>query len=141
MHTNPSKRMPVLRLLDRRKIQAALTALALIVSATFVEGVGMRPASSASFAVVTFAENATPDDSTVVFETEVGSVPLTLFNNLTPPFVNPGYTFDNWNTVDDGAGTTYADGAVYNFSLGDIILYAQWTENSVTFHENRTGLD
>lgn len=71
----------------------------------------------------------------------MGSVPLTLFANLNPTFMDPGYTFTSWNTVDNGSGTSYADGQIYNFSLGDVVLYAQWTENSVTFLENRSGVD
>ncbi len=43
--------------------------------------------------------------------------------------------------MDNGSGTTYTDGQIYNFSFGDIVLYAQWTENTVTFNENRSGVD
>ncbi|TYA60215.1 InlB B-repeat-containing protein [Formosa maritima] len=46
--------------------------------------------------------------------------------NLTSnTFTNAGFTFNSWNTAANGSGTTYADGASYNFST-DITLYAQW---------------
>jgi uncharacterized repeat protein (TIGR02543 family) len=124
-----------------RRLSAAFVGLALIMSMSVFEGMTTQSASAASFSVVTFAENATPDDSTVAFQTEIGAVPLTLFSNLSPSFTNPGYTFTSWNTVENGGGTTYTDGAIYNFAYGDTILYAQWMENSVTFHENRSGVD
>ncbi len=37
-----------------------------------------------------------------------------------------GFTFAGWNTERDGSGTSYADGAEFDFS-GDQTLYAQWT--------------
>jgi uncharacterized repeat protein (TIGR02543 family) len=103
--------------------------------------VSMQPSYASSVATVTFAENATLDDSVVTFQADVGSAPLTLFQNLSPQFVNTGYTFENWNTLADGSGTTYSDGATYNFGYGDIVLWAQWQMNDVTFYQNRNGLD
>jgi len=64
-----------------------------------------------------------------------------MFSNLSPAFSNVGYTFANWNSMDDGSGTSYSDGQVYNFSLGDVVLYAQWRENTITFYENQSGSD
>jgi len=40
-------------------------------------------------------------------------------------FTQTGCTFTNWNTAANGSGTSYADGATYDFSA-DITLYAQW---------------
>ena len=37
-----------------------------------------------------------------------------------------GYTFNGWNTLADGSGTSYADGAAYPFSAS-ATLYAKWT--------------
>lgn len=48
--------------------------------------------------------------------------PLTL-NTLT----YTGYTFAGWNTLANGTGTVYADGAVYTMGTGNVTLYAQWT--------------
>jgi uncharacterized repeat protein (TIGR02543 family) len=48
-----------------------------------------------------------------------------------------GYTFSGWNTLANGGGTAYADGAVYGFGAS-VTLYAQWTINvyAVTFIAN-----
>jgi len=47
----------------------------------------------------------------------------------TNSFTYTGYTFDSWNTVADGSGTSYADGAPYAFTA-DLTLYAQWVTAS-----------
>lgn len=55
-------------------------------------------------------------------------------------FVNPGYTFKCWTTLESGKGKSYKDGAkVTSLSSGeDVDLYAQWTANkyTVVFHSN-----
>ncbi|TXB65246.1 T9SS type A sorting domain-containing protein [Vicingus serpentipes] len=43
----------------------------------------------------------------------------------TNSFTQTGCTFIEWNTVSNGSGTSYSDGATYDFSA-DITLYAQW---------------
>ncbi len=43
-------------------------------------------------------------------------------------FVRDGYTFSNWNTTSDGAGTTYAAGSNVTIT-DDLILYAQWVQD------------
>ena len=47
-------------------------------------------------------------------------------------FTRNGYAFVGWNTVADGSGTSYADGADYTVTpaTGDatVMLYAQWEE-------------
>lgn len=40
-------------------------------------------------------------------------------------FTLEGHVFDEWNTVADGSGDSYADGADYGFSA-ELTLYAQW---------------
>ena len=50
---------------------------------------------------------------------------LTSFANLSPTFTDAGYLFHDWNTAADGSGTTYADGATYDF-LAPLALYATW---------------
>jgi uncharacterized repeat protein (TIGR02543 family) len=47
-------------------------------------------------------------------------------------FTKSGYTFSGWNTLSDGTGTSYSDGASYSFS-SSTTLYAQWTCNSGTY--------
>ena len=40
-------------------------------------------------------------------------------------FTRTGYTFVDWNTVANGSGAHYANGALYSFSAS-ISLFAQW---------------
>ena len=52
--------------------------------------------------------------------------------NLVPNgFTRDGYKFVGWSTAADGAGTSYADGALYSFE-SDLTLYAQWSQNQST---------
>jgi len=39
--------------------------------------------------------------------------------------VKKGYTFDGWNTTEDGTGKSYAPGALYSINT-DVTLYARW---------------
>ena len=65
---------------------------------------------------------------------QAANVPTALTLNT---FTRTGYSFSNWNTAANGSGTSYADGAVYDFSA-NVTLYAQWTANTytVTFDAN-----
>ena len=54
---------------------------------------------------------------------QTASLPTALTSNA---FTRPGYSFSGWNTVVDGSGTAYANGANYDFTA-DLTLYAQWT--------------
>ncbi|MCI2092294.1 MAG: InlB B-repeat-containing protein [Candidatus Methanomethylophilus sp.] len=47
-------------------------------------------------------------------------------------FSRTGYTFAGWNTAADGSGASYADGAEISDLITDLILYAQWEEDSGT---------
>lgn len=103
-------------------------------------GTEILPASSATNTTVTFAENASINDQLGEPQSASVPTPLTLFSALSPSFAKSGYTFSDWNTAADGTGTTYTDGEVYSFAA-DIVLYAQWTENHVTFLENASASD
>jgi len=59
---------------------------------------------------------------------QIANVPTALTANT---FTKAGYIFSGWNTAADGLGTSYANGASYNFTA-DLTLYAQWTINSYT---------
>jgi uncharacterized repeat protein (TIGR02543 family) len=53
-------------------------------------------------------------------------------------FTNAGYSFSGWNTLANGTGTPYTNGATYSFG-SSITLYAQWTalaDVTVTFNAN-----
>jgi uncharacterized repeat protein (TIGR02543 family) len=95
---------------------------------------------------VTFYENDNPSDGTSTYQINpMGqSADLTLFEDLSTAFSNPGYAFAGWNTAEDGSGTSYADGAPYSFGSG-MSLYAQWNAISitqtVTFYENASNSD
>ena len=51
-----------------------------------------------------------------------------------------GYTFNGWNTADDGSGTARAAGSTFSITA-NVSLYAQWTENmtTVTINADPTG--
>jgi uncharacterized repeat protein (TIGR02543 family) len=93
---------------------------------------------------VTFFENASASDPITSDQAESSPQTLTLLQDLSPSFSNAGYTFEGWNTTENGGGTTYADGASYSFSA-DIGLYAQWAlipvVHDVTFFENDSASD
>ena len=59
-------------------------------------------------------------------------------NLATNTFTRNGYTFNNWNTTQDGTGTSCADGASYT-ATGDVTLYAQWTPINYTISYNLDG--
>ena len=51
-----------------------------------------------------------------------------------------GYTFKNWNTAQNGSGTSYASGASYKSNTaGQVFLYAQWTANTYSITYNANG--
>lgn len=68
--------------------------------------------------VVTF--NANGGSGTMSPETASSPTALTLNS-----FTYAGHTFDGWNTLANGTGTAYADGATYPFTVS-ATLYAQW---------------
>ena len=86
--------------------------------------------------------NALPNH-TVTFNSNGGSGSMTNQTTNLPTaltlnaFTRTGYSFSSWNTLANGTGTNYANGATYDFSA-DIELYAQWTANAytVTFDAN-----
>jgi outer membrane protein OmpA-like peptidoglycan-associated protein len=90
------------------------------------------------YVTVTFNENESSSDSTIASQTEDVSGSLTLFSNLTPSFANAGYTFVDWNTEENGDGTSYSNGAAYDFE-SPLALYAQWAavpSVTATFNDN-----
>ena len=53
----------------------------------------------------------------------------------TNTFTRDGFAFIGWNTQRYGGGTNYVDGATYDFTSGDIVMYAQWA-GVVIFNAN-----
>jgi Listeria-Bacteroides repeat domain (List_Bact_rpt) len=67
---------------------------------------------------VTFMENG----GSGYMASQLGSTSAALNSNL---YTRTGYSFTGWNTKSDGTGTTYLDGATYNFASSQM-LFAQW---------------
>ena len=55
-------------------------------------------------------------------------------------YTRGGYVFKNWNTKEDGTGTTYKPGASYS-SRADLVLYAQWTLDATDIPISNITLD
>ncbi len=50
-----------------------------------------------------------------------------------------GFSFNGWNTEQDGSGDAYTEGSSFNIGHNDVILYAQWNEiptYTVTYDPN-----
>lgn len=73
---------------------------------------------------VTFAGNQNTGGTVPAAITGV-SVSTTLPTN-TGNLVRAGYTFDGWNTLASGLGTTFATGDTYS-PTSNVVLYAKWT--------------
>jgi uncharacterized repeat protein (TIGR02543 family) len=109
-----------------------------------VSGTDLANASAAGapFHAVTFLENDNTLDQVFSSLTANSTTDLTQFANLNPTFTDPGLTFVDWNTSPDGSGTSYADGAPYDFN-SPLQLYAIWAGSfhAVTFVENANATD
>lgn len=70
-------------------------------------------------ATVTFDSN----NGTGTMGPQTQAAPGALDSNT---FTRSGYTFGGWNTAADGTGTSYADGADFDFR-STVTMYAQWT--------------
>jgi uncharacterized repeat protein (TIGR02543 family) len=66
---------------------------------------------------------------------ETASAPTNLTTNT---FTRTGYTFAGWNTVANGSGTAYADGASYPFTAS-ATLYAQWSTVAIALVAGSTS--
>jgi uncharacterized repeat protein (TIGR02543 family) len=133
--------------MKRRSSKAAPTCLVLgsLVIVAMSVCVGALFSSKAEATIepsttVTFFENDSVSDP--VQSAQAGTYDVTadlkLFEDITPAFTNPGYTFTGWNTEANGSGTPYADGAPYSFEESTP-LYAQWSPLlswTITFNDN-----
>ena len=72
------------------------------------------------YSTITFASNG--GSGTMDLQFVQNGVDIALTANS---FTLEGYSFDGWNTSQDGSGTSYSDGDTINIS-SDITLYAQW---------------
>ena len=88
---------------------------------------GIRCFSAISLTVIFEANGSTeyPVEGTMPSQTVTAKKDTALNANT---FTREGYNFLNWNTVADGTGDSYADGATVNLTA-DTTLYAQWEDN------------
>ena len=97
--------------------------------------------SSSSTATYTLSVTCPTQTYTVTYNANGGTGTMTDSNSpynagstvttMTNTFTNIGYTFAGWNTVGNGSGTAYAEGATFTINE-DITLYAQWTQQIST---------
>ena len=66
-----------------------------------------------------------PNGGTGTMAPQSSNAPATLSSNT---FTRPGYSFGNWNTLSNGAGSPHADGELFDFA-SDLTLFAQWSAN------------
>ncbi|MCH3977673.1 MAG: InlB B-repeat-containing protein [Candidatus Methanomethylophilus sp.] len=78
---------------------------------------------------VTFDGNGSTSGTTASMQVTYGEAAKSL---TLSGFSRTGYTFAGWNTAADGSGASYADGAEISDLITDLILYAQWEEDSGT---------
>lgn len=52
---------------------------------------------------------------------------------LAPAEVKPGYTFDGWTLDAEGSGDRYTAGETFNMPGTDVVLYPQYTANTVNY--------
>ena len=84
-------------------------------------------------AVITVSFDANGGFGTMSAQSGTAGQNITLQRNC---FTYADHTFTGWNTVADGTGTRYDDGATVSFTE-DTTLYAQWTKKPVvTFSAN-----
>jgi len=88
---------------------------------------------------VTFNGNGNTGGSTAA-QSLVYNTPTALTAN---GFTRTGYLFAGWNTLANGTGTNYTNGASYTIGAAAVTLYAQWTTSSytVTFDKNGGNTD
>jgi uncharacterized repeat protein (TIGR02543 family) len=88
----------------------------------------------ATVSVPTFSVTFNSNGGTGTMSNQTASTSTNLTTNT---FTRTGYTFAGWNTLANGSGTAYADGASYPFTASTT-LYAQWTptNNTITFDKN-----
>ncbi len=86
---------------------------------------------------VTYNGNGNTGGTIPSAQTKTENINLTLQTN-SGTLVKTGYNFDGWNTLANGSGTDYAQGANYIANAG-VTLFAKWTINTYTVTFNSNG--
>lgn len=85
---------------------------------------------------ITYYYNTSKNNESYTQQVEV----LKTFDLDKIKFKRRGYTFKGWNTVSNGSGATYKDGATIESGIDENIrLYAIWEENKYTLKFNANG--
>lgn len=91
--------------------------------------------------VVIYNGNSNTSGSAPSFQTyTAGNAGITLATN-TGNFERTGYTFNGWNTAQNGTGTAYAVGATPVTVEEDTVLFARWIANQTTVTYGYNGAD
>ena len=90
----------------------------------------------------------TPNNNTITFNANggTGTMPAQTIATAatatlsTNTFSYTGFAFSGWNTLANGTGTTYANGASYTMGTTNVTLYAQWTSTSTNACPSSTSI-
>ncbi len=118
---------------------------------TAANGSGTSYAAGATFTIsanTTLYAQWTPNNNTITFDANGGTGTMsaqtiataataTLSTNT---FSNTGFSFSGWNTLANGTGTAYANGASYTMGTANVTLYAQWTSVSTPLCPNSSSV-
>jgi uncharacterized repeat protein (TIGR02543 family) len=89
---------------------------------------------------ITYDANGADSGSVPSDQTKIQGIDLTLASN-TGSLAKIGYTFVGWNTLANGSGSSYSEGASYTADV-DVTLYANWTAlPTYTIIYNENGAD
>lgn len=88
--------------------------------------VGKDDAFVITYYTVTFDKNAIDATGTMSSQSIASGTSAALTTNA---YTRAGYTFTGWNTLANGTGTAYANGASYTMGGANVTLYAQWALN------------
>jgi uncharacterized repeat protein (TIGR02543 family) len=142
--------------------QTANTATALITNAFTRLGYTFAGWATTAVGTVAYSDSAsypfsanttlyaiwTPNNNTITFDgngftsgsTTTQTIATTATATLTANgFIRASYTFNGWNTLANGTGTNYTDGASYTMGTTNVTMYAKWTANNYTITFNGNG--
>lgn len=81
--------------------------------------------SSSTNNTITYIGNGNTSGSSPAVETYTSGATATISNNV-GNLAKTGFTFDGWNTTDNGSGTDYSEGSTTTINT-NMVLYAVWS--------------